>query len=735
MNPEQEDDQESTENEVKSNLTDSEILNSIETKASESYGYMSSTLNAEREQALDYYLGKPYGNEVDGRSQVVTRDTLETIEWMLPSLLKIFTAGDKAVEFTPKGAEDVDAAEQETSYVNHVVMQQNDSFMTLYTFFKDALMMKTGYVKIYWDTKEDVIEDTYANLSEEELVMLAQDKGVEIVSAEQTEIGYNITVKRVTKNGKVCIEPVPPEEILVDMACRKVDLSDANFIEHRTRKTISDIRLMGFDVDDNIADYDESTEDGGISEARNLYDEDADGYEGADPSTRMVWFRDVTIRIDSDGDGIAELMRYYIVGDKILYRAKAENVYYAALCPLPMPHRHVGLSLADLVQDVQLIRSTIMRQYLDGLYLSNNGRYAISDRVNLDDMLVSRPGGIVRVQGDPGMAILPLVHPNTGAGAIEGLTYLDSQKEARTGITKYNQGLDANSLNKTATGINQIMGAAQQRMELVARIFAESGVKRMFQLTHELLKKHADKATIFRLNNKWVPVDPRQWQTRTDMTIAVGLGTGNKDAQLAHLMSILQVQREAMAIGVSTPKNIYSAAKRLAENAGFSDGNEFFTDPEQQQPQQPQANPLLEVEQVKQQGQMQTKQMDLQAEQQKFVAETELEKQKMAVDYQQKKELEQMQIISNERIKAAEIEASKEAKLMELAAGIISAQIGSTQSVDDTTKIDQAGMVDPNMEVIREVMQSIQGMASALSAPKYIVRDANGRAVGVQSQI
>jgi hypothetical protein len=735
MELEQEDGQESTENEVKSNLTDSEILNSIETKANESYGYMSSTLNAEREQALDYYLGKPYGNEVDGRSQVVTRDTLETIEWMLPSLLKIFTAGDKAVEFQPKGAEDVDAAEQETSYVNHVVMQQNDSFMTLYTFFKDALMMKTGYVKIYWDTKEDVIEDTYANLSEEELVMLAQDKGVEIVSAEQTELGYNITVKRVTKNGRVCIEPVPPEEILVDMACRKVDLSDANFIEHRTRKTISDIRLMGFDVEDNIADYDESTEDGGIAEARNLYDEDADGYEGADPSTRMVWFRDVTIRIDSDGDGIAELMRYYIVGDKILYRAKAENVYYAALCPLPMPHRHVGLSLADLVQDVQLIRSTIMRQYLDGLYLSNNGRYAISDRVNLDDMLVSRPGGIVRVQGDPGASIMPLVHPNTGAGAIEGLTYLDSQKEARTGITKYNQGLDANSLNKTATGINQIMGAAQQRMELVARIFAESGVKRMFQLTHELLKKHADKATIFRLNNKWVPVDPRQWQTRTDMTIAVGLGTGNKDAQLAHLMSILQVQREAMAIGVSTPKNIYLAAKRLAENAGFSDGNEFFTDPEQQQPQQPQANPLLEVEQVKQQGQMQTKQMDLQAEQQKFVAETELEKQKMAVDYQQKKELEQMQIISNERIKAAEIEASKEAKLMELAAGIISAQIGSAQSVDDTTKIDQAGMVDPNMEVIREVMQSIQGMASALSAPKYIVRDANGRAVGVQSQI
>jgi hypothetical protein len=714
--------------------SESEILEAIEAKARESYGYLSGTLNAEREQALNYYLGKPYGNEIDGRSQVVTRDTLETVEWMLPSLLKIFTAGDKAVEFTPKGAEDVDAAEQETSYVNHVVMQQNDSFMTMYSWFKDALLMKTGYTKVYFDTSEDVTEDKYSNLPEEELMMLMQDPQVEIVEAEQTELGYNVTLKRVTKTGKVCIEPVPPEEMLIDMSCRKVDLSDANFVEHRTRKTISEIRLMGFDIDDGIGDYDETGTDDGITSARNLYDEDDRQFEGADASTREVWFRDVTIRIDADGDGIAELMRYYIVGKEIIYSAKAENIYYAALCPLPMPHRHVGLSLADLVQDVQLIRSTVMRQYLDGLYLSNNGRYAISDRVNLDDMLVSRPGGVVRVQGDPMSAIMPLVHPNTGASAIEGLQYLDSQKESRTGITKYNQGLDANTLNKTATGINQIMGAAQQRMELVARIFAESGVKRMFQLVHELLKKHSDKATVFRLNNKWLPVDPRQWQTRTDMTIAVGLGTGNKDMQLQHLMSILQVQREAMSIGVATPKNIYSAAKRLAENAGFSDGNEFFTDPQEQPPQQPQSNPLLEVEQVKQQGQMQAKQMEMQADAQKFQAESQQEMQAKQLEFQQEQQLEQAKIMSQERIKAAEIEAQKEAKLMELAAGILSAQITSATNVDDSTKIDQMGAIDPSMETIAQVMQSIQGMAAALSAPKYIVRDENGRAIGVQSQ-
>ena len=255
-------------------LSDADVLNAIEQKARESYGYNSDTLNAEREQSLNYYLGRPFGNEIDGRSQVVTRDTLETVEWMLPALLKIFTSGDKVVEFQPKGAEDVEAAEQETSYVNHVVMQQNDSFMALYTWFKDALLMKTGYVKVYWDTQEDVTEDNYMNLSEEELVMLAQDQGVEIVAAEQTEQGISVTVKRVTKNGHICVEPVPPEEILVDMACRSVSLDKANYVEHRTKKTISDIRLMGFDIEDNIADYEGEEGSETIETARNIYDED-----------------------------------------------------------------------------------------------------------------------------------------------------------------------------------------------------------------------------------------------------------------------------------------------------------------------------------------------------------------------------------------------------------------------------------------------------------------------------
>ena len=266
-------------------LSDTELLAKINAKAGESYGFQSDVLTGEREQALNYYLGKPYGNEIDGRSQVVTRDVLETVEWMLPSLLKIFTSGDKVVEFQPKGVEDVEQAEQETDYVNHVCLNQNESFLTLYSWFKDALLLKTGYVKVYVDTKESVERDTYHGLFPDELQMLMQD-GAEILSAEETETGINVVLSRNSTETKVCIEVIPPEEMLVDMACRSVDLSDANFVEHRTRKTVSEVRQMGYDVPDNIGLWDETNADNEVSIARDLYNEDESAYEGADDSTR-----------------------------------------------------------------------------------------------------------------------------------------------------------------------------------------------------------------------------------------------------------------------------------------------------------------------------------------------------------------------------------------------------------------------------------------------------------------
>jgi hypothetical protein len=304
-----------------------------------------------------------------------------------------------------------------------------------------------------------------------------------------------------------------------------------------------------------------------------------------------------------------------------------------------MPHRHIGRSYADLTMDIQLIKSTLIRGQLDNMYLANNGRYAISDRVNLDDMLTSRPGGIVRVEGDPGSGIMPLSHPPLPASSFTMVEYMDSMKEKRTGVTAYNQGLDANSLNKTATGVAQIMNASQQRIELVARTFAETGVKELFTLVHRLVRTTLTKPDIVRIRNKWVEVDPREWEDRNDLSISVGLGAGNKDQQLAHLMSIINMQKEAITAGLTSPEKIYNALAKLTQNAGFKNPEEFWVNPGNNPAPQGEKQPSeaeimvqgqLQIEQQKAQAQMMQEQErsknDVIIEREKIVAQAELER-------------------------------------------------------------------------------------------------------------
>jgi hypothetical protein len=274
------------------------------------------------------------------------------------------------------------------------------------------------------------------------------------------------------------------------------------------------------------------------------------------------------------------------------------------------------------------------------MYLANNGRYAISDRVNLDDMLTSRPGGIVRVEGDPMSGIMPLSHPPLPASSFGMVEYMDSMKEKRTGITAYNQGLDANSLNKTASGVAQIMNASQQRIELVARTFAETGVKELFKLVHYLVRTTLTKPDIIRLRNKWVEVDPREWKARKDLSISVGLGAGNKDQQLAHLMSIINMQKEAIGAGLTSPEKIYNALAKLTQNAGFKNPEEFWVNPanmpeqegQQQQPSEAEImiQGQLQIEQQKADAQMMQEQErsknDIIIEREKIIAQAELER-------------------------------------------------------------------------------------------------------------
>lgn len=622
---------------AKKDRTSAEILALIEDEERAAYGVNDTELAKERAEAIADYLGDVTRFPAPaGRSQVVSFDTQDTIESALPQLLKIFVSGDQVVKFEPRGPEDIQAAEQETDYVNYVVMEKNSGFHTFYTWFKDAMMSKNGYVKVWYEEETETETETYTGLTDNQLAMVLQDENVEVLEhseypdeqeAQAQEqmmqqgqsfmpppMLHDIKVSITEKKGCIKIKPVAPENMMVSTDTTTVSVREARFVQHREMYSIAELREQGYDVPDDVdrqAFFGFETEEN----ARNLYGEDDDLRANVN---ELVLVRDTYMRVDG------ETRRYVVAGNKILAEEDCEIIPFAVITPHIMPHRHIGRSYHDLVKDVQAVKTALLRGQLDNMYLSNNGRYGISDQVNLEDMLTSRPGGVVRVSGSPGQHIMPLVHPQLPAQSFSMVEYMDSIKEKRTGVTAYNQGLDSNSLNKTATGVNAIMGAAQERIALVARTFAETGVKELFMLVHRLVRKNVNKKEMVRIRNEWVEVDPRDWKSRYDMSISVGLGTGNKDQQLMHLTTMYQMATQDMAIGISTPENIYNIRRQLAINSGFKNPEEFLTNPAQQEPQPPQPDP----EQVKMQGQMQIAQMQMQADAQKFQAQAQMDMQK-----------------------------------------------------------------------------------------------------------
>ncbi len=639
-------------------IQDMEIIAQIEAEENIAYGVNDSALSNDRAEAIDYYLGQPFGNEEEGRSQVVSYDVQDTIESALPQLLKVFVAGDKVVQFDPKGPEDQDAADQETDYVNHIVMEKNEGFKIFYVWFKDALLSKNGYVKVYAEEEEEEEEYEYKGLTDAQLQMLASDDNTEVLEHEaypDPSINMDVIYQQAAMNGvdpatvmqpmlhdvklkvtenktEIVVENVAPENMMVSVEVSGPNLQDARFVQHREVMALADIAET-FDkpleyVKSIMSDLRDTFEE--ESNARDIYDEE---YDRAIESQEAL-VKDTYIKLDG------ERYRVVVLGNTILYKEKCEYVPFACITPMIMPHRHIGRSYADLTMDIQLIKSTLIRGQLDNMYLANNGRYAISDRVNLDDMLTSRPGGIVRVEGDPGSGIMPLSHPPLPASSFGMVEYMDSMKEKRTGITAYNQGLDSNSLNKTATGVSQIMNAAQQRIELVARTFAETGVKELFKLVHYLVRTTLTKPDITRIRNKWVEIDPREWKARKDLSISVGLGAGNKDQQLMHLTSILNMQKEAIQVGLTSPEKIYNALAKLTQNAGFKNPEEFWVNPantpqmEGQQEDKPSEAEIavqgqLQIEREKAQAQLQQEQLrsqnDVIIEREKIAAQAELE--------------------------------------------------------------------------------------------------------------
>jgi hypothetical protein len=673
--------------------TEFELRNIIGQEINNAMGYMGGNLSSQRKKSLEYYMGEPLGTEIDGRSQVVSTDVADTVETILPNLLKIFTASDQTVKCEPVKAEDVALAEQATNYINYIFNKDNNGFSILYTWFKDALIEKNGIVKVYWDESEKVEQETYENLNDQEYQILLDNDDVEVVSEEQfvdektkqeleqikelalaqgQDVGdiptpylHNCIIKRTSSSGKVKIENIPPEEFLIQRSAKSIE--DADFVAHRVLKTRSELIQMGFDRDiiENLPTQNNIT----FNDERLARFSDIDESplnDAPDESTQDIEIYECYVKCDMDGDGIAELRKVIVAGSEastILENMPCDFIPFCSLTPVPMPHRFYGRSVSELVEDVQLVKSTVMRQLLDNMYLTNNNRVAIMDgMVNLDDLLTSRPGGVVRTKQPPSQVMLPMQNQTISQQAFPLLEYLDTVRETRTGVTRYSQGLDADALNKTATGVNTLMSQSQMRMELIARVFAETGIKDLFRRIFELTVKYQNKERVVELNNKFVAVSPTEWKNRYNISINVGLGAGSKDQQIVMLNNILQKQLQAFQLQgnkeypMVTLKNIYNSLAKIIEEAGLKNVENYFVNPDEgkelvQPSPPPPPTPIEKIEFTR-----------IASEEKRKVAELELEARKLKAETAEailgfETKIKEMELKYNTQLDAAKIKA------------------------------------------------------------------------------
>ena len=660
--------------------------------------------------------------EVEGRSSVVSPDVRNTIEGMLPQLMVKFAGGETPVEFTATKPGDEDKAEQATDYIGYLYNVKNGGERITYTWMKDALLQKNGIVKVWWDDRAEDTREEYIGLSDVELSQIMDDDEVEVIEqksypdeedAEQRQEAlqqmvqqlqqaqaapqpmqgmmpqqgaapdptqqimaqmqhiqslppkmlFDITCKRnLNKAGRVKVDNVPPEEFLISRKAKSI--ADAPFCGHRVSRTLSELRSQGYKNVDNIGSDDAAAALNMERIQRLAIDDEmaATGYEDSNPmddSQRIVWVTECYIRVDFDDDGIAELRKVVRAGNQILENEIVDCAPFVSITPVPLPHKFFGLSIADLAMLTQKVNTGLLRGVLDNTWLQINGRYfAVEGQVNLDDLLASRPGGVVRMK-QPGMAgRLDQAAGNSELG-MSMLEYMKGFNEDATGWTRYNSGSDGDSLNATATGVNQITNRADMRLDLIARMFAE-GFRELFRMMLRLTSQYQQKEAVAKLRGEWVPVNPRDWRNGFETQVNVGLGTGSKDQMVAHLMALSQQQQFALQVGTAEPRNIYEAQKELVKALGFKSPDKFFTDPSKAPPRPQQPGPF-EIEKMKAEMKAQT---DMQAKQSEMALERERMQMQAQVDtHRQQVEAQQKQL---EMQSMQQLEQTKHAALMQL---------------------------------------------------------------------
>ena len=643
-------------------MSEEQLQGVISAEINDAISFIDDDIGGNRALATEYYYGDPFGDEEEGRSQVVSMDVRDTVQGILPSLMRIFFGPERVVEFTPQGPEDIANADQATDYVDFIFKRDNPGFKILHSAFKDALVRKCGIVKYWWDESTEVRAESFSMLDEQSMMMLTQDPDVEISAVREYPVPgaepmneaqgimtpppmmYDVEIKRRIKTGKVKIEALPPEEFLIDRRAKSID--EATFVGHRTMKTVSDLVAMGYDYDEMVEvagngnDFDNNQE----YQARNPFAVISTANNG-DPSSKSVLYIEGYLKVDFDGDGIAEMRRICTVGsgNKVVRNEIVDERQFADFCPDPEPHTFFGMCPADVVMDIQRIKSNVQRGILDSLAQSIHPRTAIVEgQANLEDVLNTEVGAVIRMRA-PGM-VQPFTTPFVGQAAFPMLDYLDDIKQTRTGISKAAAGLDADALQSTTkAAVSATVNAAHQHIEMIARIFAETGLRKLFTGVLKLVVENQDRARMVRLRNKFVPIDPRSWDSKMDVVVNVGVGDGTIEDRINILNQV--ASRQEMIITQQGPSNpvvsipqYTNTLTKMLQLAGIKDSQNYFNqlpaDFKLPEPPAPKPTPEEMLAQVQAQA--------IQADIQKKAAELQLDREKaLLADDRERDRIEQ----------------------------------------------------------------------------------------------
>lgn len=615
-------------------MTENELV-SILSNAEQQAAIYTGEFMAENSKFLNAYFGYKTGDfaAIENQSSVVSTDIADVVEADMPSLARVFLGSGDVITFVANTDNEVEVreAEEKTKYVNWVVRNQPESFQIIHNWLKDAEIQKNGVVKYFIEEQEEVEVVEYEGVDRNELSAIRDSLvgsevdrvKVEAVEQEETEEQlFNIKFRVTKKDKKICIINIPPESFLITKNAKSLD--DAQLVGDRVRKTRGELLAEGFkrDIINLLPTVDsDDRKQTNIDSIRNR-DQGGSSPDGttdlADWANEHVEISDLYVKVDFDGDGIAERRHVMMSGNQILINEYFNHVPYASLSAVLMPHKAIGRSRAEITYPTQVQKTSLLRGMFNNIHMVNNPRHIVHDDVDLDDMLTVRTNGIVRMDSNseilPQQAVFPLTTPYIGDKALQTIQYVDQARAQTTGSLLASQGLDADKINKeTATRFNGVQDASDAKIELIARNYAETGFRKLYEGVAWLASRYQDTQTEFRVLGKPMSVKPSSWKYNHHVETNVGLGAGNNEKLVESLQGIYAIQQQEIAQGspLVDNKDKYNTLKRIIDGLGLPNVQEFFNDPEEPEQLLLRQNELLNQTVLQMQQQMQLMQQQL----------------------------------------------------------------------------------------------------------------------------